>query len=377
MKKSTFFTVPCWAIAICFLWTTAMASQATSPIRKGAPFPDVEMPAPASPELRAYLGIESDNRFSVRDIDADMVLVEIMNINCSSCQRQAPVYNELFSLIESTPETRGRIKMVAIAAGNMAKHVKMYTDHFSVQYPVVEDPDLEIYEALGRGATPHAVYVRKTKEDGKTVVADTHLGFEGDHKQIFDRLRGLMGMDLAEIGKEETPAGEAIRQAGESISGELVLKLIISALLELGYPFESIQNESLKDAGEIHVIRKHAGSRKGDLFARVVNRPPPCDQCHDIRYIYLFRPNGEILELLPIQLTKYGNEPWSEKDLESMRTRLNGRNLKENFGFDPEVDAVSSATITSLIIYNTLDKGKHLHAALLENGLIGKNDSDP
>ena len=43
----------------------------------------------------------------IKDIKADLVLVEIMSVYCGACRRQAPIYNKLYALIESTPETKG------------------------------------------------------------------------------------------------------------------------------------------------------------------------------------------------------------------------------------------------------------------------------
>ena len=62
------------------------------------------------------------------------MLVEIINIYCGSCQEQAPIYNKLYSLIESKGATKGRIKMLAIGAGNPEKYIKQYVDGFKVPF---------------------------------------------------------------------------------------------------------------------------------------------------------------------------------------------------------------------------------------------------
>lgn len=37
------------------------------------------------------------------------------------------------------------------------------------------------------------------------------------------------------------------------------------------------------------------------IQAKVVSRPPPCDVCHDIHFIYVFDSTGKILQFVPLQ----------------------------------------------------------------------------
>ena len=61
--------------------------------------------------------------------------------------------------------------------------------------------------------------------------------------------------------------------------------------------------------------------------------------------------------MIPIQLSKYGNKKWSEADIEKMRGRIVGRYMSAPFKFNPEIDAVSRATITSSMIFKSLNEG--------------------
>ena len=108
-------------------------------VQKGDTFPEVLLNAPEDNNLKSYLGIGEIKQFAVNDIKAELILVEIMNINCGSCQNQAPVYNRLFSLIEADSGIKDKFKMLAVAAGNPAKYVKQFTDYFKVPYPVIEE----------------------------------------------------------------------------------------------------------------------------------------------------------------------------------------------------------------------------------------------
>jgi hypothetical protein len=101
-----------------------------------------------------------------------------------------------------------------------------------------------------------------------------------------------------------------------------------------------------------------------------VSRPPPCDVCHDIHYIYVFDSSGTIVQFIPLQLTKYGNRHFSEADIAKTRDRIVGRPINEPFNFDAKVDAVTRATITSAVIFKALNEGQALFGELKEKGMI-------
>ena len=43
-----------------------------------------------------FLGLMKGDAFSLKDVKADVILVEYMNKYCFSCQLQAPVLNQVF-----------------------------------------------------------------------------------------------------------------------------------------------------------------------------------------------------------------------------------------------------------------------------------------
>ena len=67
-----------------------------------------------------------------------------------------------------------------------------------------------------------------------------------------------------------------------------------------------------------------------------------------------------MVEFEPINLTKYGNKVWNEDDVEKMRKRVLGKSVLQPMDYDPEVDAVTSATITSAVIFKALAQGKEI-----------------
>ena len=93
-----------------------------------------------------------------------------------------------------------------------------------------------------------------------------------------------------------------------------------------------------------------------------------CDVCHDIFFLYLFDRQGTIRDFIPIFVTKYGNKPFEEKDVEKTRKALVGKNVTQPIQYNPETDAVSSASMTSALIFKSVQKGKYLYEILKKEG---------
>ncbi len=56
--------------------------------------------------------------------------------------------------------------------------------------------------------------------------------------------------------------------------------------------------------------------------------------------------------------------------VENMRKRVVGRYIYLPFDFDPKIDAVTSATITSSIIFKSLEEEQSVFMELKEKGLL-------
>ena len=74
--------------------------------------------------------------------------------------------------------------------------------------------------------------------------------------------------------------------------------------------------------------------------------------------------------LSPLQLPKYGNVLWDEADVAKMRERVVDKYVYQSFVFDVKVDAVTSATIISAVIFESLKESLPLFKELKEKGLI-------
>jgi hypothetical protein len=371
MNNRSLFLFTFLGIALFFFgWLTGLQAQQPL-IQSGNLFPDVTLKTPLAVKDRTYLGISKGTKFAVKDIKAKVILVEIMNVYCVSCQKQAPIYNKLSALIESDPTTRNQIKIMAVSAGNNAQEVKIFRDHFQVPFPIIPDPQYVLHAAIGGGPTPFSIFVKRESK-GKAVLVDaTHLGYDENYTKIFEQLKSLKNKNLTKglIKGEKTPA--KILKPKPPFSEEEIQTRIKTALTKTGGQLIGFNKISLSRGREIYtgIIQKE-GQVKKRLFAQVVSELPTCDVCHDTHFIYTFEGSGKILDFIPLQLLKYGNVPWEEADVIKMSQKIVGRYIFNPFSFDARLDAVTSATITSAAIFKGLNEGQILFKELKEKGLI-------
>ncbi len=347
-----------------------LRAQEKTFIKGGDDFPATALKTPLKAKDRAYLGIPKGDRFTIQDIQAKVILVEILNVYCAACQKQAPSYNRLFDLIQSKAATRKQIKMIGIAVGNDDEEIKIFRDHFQIPYPIIPDTQYILHEAVGGSPTPFSIFVRRDPTAKPALVADTHLGVNEDIQGLLEKLKAVSGMTLAAIRKKGESTKAQVITLKPPISEEEIQAKVKEAFTEGGGRLSGFDRVTLKKGRVIYtgVVEKNGESRR--LFAQVVSQLPTCDVCHDTHFIYTFGANGKILQFIPIQLTKYGNENWDDADIAKMRQRIIGRYIYNPFHFSHKVDAVTTATITSAAIYRGLNEGQFIFKELKGKGLI-------
>ena len=346
-------------------------AQTVKLIKEGDLFPETSLQVPKDAAAREYLGLPEGETFTLSRVKADLVLVEILSVYCYSCKKQAPVYNQLFKLIESVPATKGRIKIIGIAAGNGDLEVKDFREKNKVPFPVIPDPQFEMHHAIGGSRTPFSIYVRQDSSGRPGITAGTHLGPNLKYRQLFANLGLLMNKDMAAILKEsQEKTGEVVVVKPILSEKELRAKAR-NVFATFAGEVKNFQKISLRNSSRsvYTCVIEHKGKSQR-FFIEIISRAPACVDCHDTHFIYAFDAAGEILRFEPLQLTKIENKPWNAEDVAKMRRRILGKSISKRLLFNPEVDAVSAATITSAAIFDSLSQGGKLLKELKEMGLI-------
>jgi hypothetical protein len=152
--------------------------------KKGDTLPAFEFEAPATEAAQGYLGI-SGRAFKLADIPCRVLLIEVIGIYCPQCYRQAPLFNTLHSRIEKG-KLKGRVKMLALAAGGNANEIQYLSEQVQYAFPIVPDPKFELHKRLGEPRTPFTLLVDPT---GK--VLHTHMGVIEDIDAFLNLITSL------------------------------------------------------------------------------------------------------------------------------------------------------------------------------------------
>ena len=366
IKKISIYSF--WTAFLSILLFYSLARGETKPIDFAIPFPDLTFTQALSKEEQTYLGIPQKKSFSFREIKGNLILVEFISTYCMSCQRQAPIFNELYSLIEKDSKLKGKVKMIGIAAGNNLKEIETFKKDYKVPYPIFADLKFDAHTAAGSPRTPFSIWVRRD-DQGKSVVVSTHLGLFDLVENALDETKAVLQYNLAIL----KPKKGAIYE-GDALKPPLPEKELMAKAREgmetSGGKVLQVEKIFLKDGDWVYAGKVDFRTHQGNLFSKLVSRRAVCDICHDTYFIYTFDPTGKVIEIVPIQLTKFGNLQWTEEDIQKLRSRTIGRSILSPFTFDPRVDSVSGATITAVLIFDSLDKAKEIFEKLKKEGYV-------
>jgi hypothetical protein len=200
-------------------------------------------------------------------------------------------------------------------------------------------------------------------------VVSTHLGLIESVKSTLDETRAVLQYNLALLKPKKGAIYEGDALKPPIPEEELVLKARAGMETSGGkvIQFEKI---SLKDGDWIYVGKVDLGTHQKNFFSKLASRRAVCDICHDTFFIYTFDPEGKVIDIAPVQLTKIDNLNWTEEDMKKLKSRTIGRSILKPFSFDPAVDSVSGATITAALVFDSLDKAKAIFEKLKKEGYV-------
>jgi len=135
-----------------------------------------------------------------------------------------------------------------------------------------------------------------------------------------------------------------------------IITMISEHIEKLGKKVLSTEKITLENRKTIYVTSLSPAREGVFLFSRLESNPSLCDICHDTHFLYILDQLGMIVDFIPVQLTKYGNVYWNSEDREKIKKNVAGKSIFQPFPFDPKVDAVTSATMTSSLIFESFNE---------------------
>ncbi len=176
-------------IVLCLFLLPGPVRAETKPIAQGARFPDLTFIALLDKEERSYLGLSRKANFSLKDMKGTLFLIEVFSTYCTSCPKDVPVLNEVYSIFNKDPGLVGRVKVIGIAAGNNDKEVESFKKEYKVSYPILTDPHFRAHKSLGNPRVPYTIMVRKNK---KEIVVYAHQGVLDSADEVISNVRGFL-----------------------------------------------------------------------------------------------------------------------------------------------------------------------------------------
>jgi hypothetical protein len=312
-------------------------------------------------EERAYLGLSKAGAFSLKDIGADLVIVEFLNVYCFACVQQAPIMNDIHLLLEGRDDLRDRVRFLGIAVGNGPGEIASFKERMDVPYPILADADFQALDAIGNpGGTPFVIFYPRSEDLG---IPRAHLGLWRAPESFIAAIEDVLAPGDSAAGSEPEFKMTTWRNLTPGLSLDELEGVMRASAAEVGFAAEKLERVAVP--GEENIFRLTTASGKG-LWAKVAGRAKVCNVCHDIFFILLFTDEGKVVNFTPIHVTKYENVPIDAAETAFMKERVVGRFITEPIEFDREVDAISKATMSSELIFDTIRRLRSAYDPLKE-----------
>lgn len=154
-------------------------SFAASPTTDAELLPEIRLTIPDNDEYRSYLGLKGNpgDSFTLNDIEADVLLIELFSMYCPFCQDEAPSINTLYEMMLdfSTPDYT--VKIIGLAANNSEFEVDHFRKTYDVKFPLFPDKDMAHYNALGGKGTPGFIGCKKSPDNSFSIILRQSGGF--------------------------------------------------------------------------------------------------------------------------------------------------------------------------------------------------------
>ena len=152
---------------------------------EGDIFPEITLPVPQQASDKDYLGITGQENFTITQIKAPVVIIEIFSMYCPFCQKEAPLINELYELIQSKPVLKDKIKIIGIGAGNTQFEVDFFKSEYSIPFPLLPDESFSVHKAVGEVRTPY-FFVLQIKPDASNKIIYSKAGSIQDPRAFLE-----------------------------------------------------------------------------------------------------------------------------------------------------------------------------------------------
>lgn len=166
-----------WIIPV-VLFAMALPAMAMDSLKTGEKLFEINLETPDSKVMQEYLGLDSNPLFTMDDLDADVVVVEIFSMYCPHCQREAPMINRFYDLLVKRKAPEASIKIFGIGVGNSQFEVDYFQKTYNIPFPLFPDGDFVVHKAIGEVRTPYFIVLARGADKSWKVVLSRPGGIE-------------------------------------------------------------------------------------------------------------------------------------------------------------------------------------------------------
>ena len=157
----------------------------------GAVLAGIQLPIPENNAEKEYLGLSGNGTFSLSQLKAAALIIEVFSMYCPHCQREAPVVNKLHGLIGKDASLTKDVKLVGIGIGNTPFEVEVFRKEFRVLFPLFPDDSYQLQKvSKNRFRTPTFI-VAQVGPRGDIKIRDVHVGPIKDLDKYLDNVKKL------------------------------------------------------------------------------------------------------------------------------------------------------------------------------------------
>lgn len=191
MRKKIIFLLAMFG-CLFFGWQLILAAKCTIP-SEGDVLPEITLSVPQNTNEKDYLGIKEKDYFKVSKIKAQVVILEVFSMYCPYCQKEAPVVNELYQIINEKPALKDKIKIIGIGVGNNPFEVEVFKNKYNIPFPLFPDASFSIHKSVGEVRTPYFIVI-KINVDGSHKILYSKAGSIQDPNQFLDFVLKTSGL---------------------------------------------------------------------------------------------------------------------------------------------------------------------------------------
>ncbi len=143
-------------ICICLsLWISSQAQVAFAELQVGQRFGSLTFSGAISEADRRYLGLARPGAFTLNDVHARYLLIQIFSDACPHCTLQAPVVKRLFQELSANPKLNdGTLKMVGVGYYCTPAAMERWRGKYGAPFPLIPDPKGQVFRTLDIPGTP-------------------------------------------------------------------------------------------------------------------------------------------------------------------------------------------------------------------------------